>query len=91
MCLWILIETVLHNFGKKKQYNGVAGNLVAYGCKLAFEKGFEGSMAFIAKTRLIPHYQEKLGAKVLFGQRMEMDTKASIKLINDYYSEFLNK
>jgi hypothetical protein len=86
-----LIETAPHNFGKKKQYKGVAGNLVAYGCKLAFIKGFEGIIAFDSKTGLIAHYQEKLGAKVLFGQRMVIETKPSIKLINDYYPEFFNK
>src|ERR1700744_5407692 len=31
-----LIESARFNKGKKKQYKGVAGNLVAYGCKLSF-------------------------------------------------------
>jgi len=86
-----LIETAPHNFGKTKKYFGVAGNLVAFGCKLSFEYGFEGCIAFESKTKLISHYEQTLGAKVLFGQRMELNTRASIKLINQYYPEFFNK
>ena len=84
-----LIESAPHNFGKTKKYFGVAGNLVAFGCKLSFENGFEGYVAFDAKTKLIGHYEETLGAKLLYGQKMELDTIASIKLIKDYYPEFL--
>jgi len=84
-----LIESAPHNFGKTKKYFGVAGNLVAFGCKLSFENGFEGYVAFDAKTKLIEHYEETLGAKLLYGQKMELDTIASIKLIKDYYPEFL--
>jgi len=84
-----LIETAPHNLGKTKKYFGVAGNLVAYGCKLSFESGFEGYIAFESKTKLIGHYEKTLGAKLLFGQHMELDTNASIKLINRYFPEFL--
>ena len=86
-----LIETAPHNFGKTKKYFGVAGNLVAFGCKLSFENGFEGYIAFESKTKLIGHYEKTLGAKLLFGQHMELDTNASIKLINHYFPDFFNK
>ena len=86
-----LIETAPHNFGKTKKYLGVAGNLVAFGCRLAFENGFEGYIAFESKTKLIGHYEKTLGAKVLYGQKMELDTNASIKLIKGYYPDFFNK
>jgi len=85
-----LIETAPHNYGKSKKYFGVAGNLVAFGCKLSFERGFEGYIAFKSKTKLIGHYEKTLGAKVLYGQKMKLDTNASIKLIKDYYPEFFN-
>ena len=88
MCL---IETAPHNFGKTKKYIGVAGNLVAFGCKLSFEYGFSGYVAFESKTKLISHYESTLGARVLFGQRMELNTNASAKLVNQYYPEFFNK
>ena len=86
-----LIETAPHNFGKAKKYFGVAPNLVAFGCKLSFKNGFEGYVAFESKTKLIGHYTKTLGAKLLFGQQMEIDTTASIKLINRYFPEFFNK
>jgi hypothetical protein len=83
-----LIESAPHNLGKIKKYFGVAGNLVAFGCKLSFEYGFEGCIAFDSKTALISHYELTLGAKLLFGQRMEINTVAAIKLVNQYYPEF---
>jgi len=86
-----LIETAPCNYGKSKKYYGVAGNLVAFGCKLSFENGFEGYIAFKSKTNLIEHYRKTLGAKVLYGQKMQLDTNASIKLIKDYYPEFFYK
>jgi len=86
-----LIETAPHNYGQCKKYYGVMGNLVAFGCKLSFEKGFEGCMAFIAKTKLIPHYEKELGAELLWGQRMSIETNASINLINRYFPKFFNK
>jgi len=86
-----LIETAPHNFGRTKKFFGVAGNLVAFGCKLSFECGFEGYIAFESKTKLIGHYSKTLGAKLLFGQHMELDTNASMKLINRYFPDFFNK
>ena len=86
-----LIEAAPYNLGKIKKYFGVAGNLVAFGCKLSFEYGFEGCVAFDSKTALINHYELTLGAKVLFGQRMEINTVAAIKLVNQYYPELFNK
>jgi hypothetical protein len=86
-----LIEAAPHNFGKTKQYLGVMGNLVAFGCKLSFEKGFDGYLSFESKTKLIKHYEKVLGANILFGQRMEIDTNAAINLISRYYPDFFNK
>jgi hypothetical protein len=57
-----LIESSKFNKGKGKIYLGVPGNLVAYGCKVSVDKGYEGFLAFDAKTSLIKHYQESLGA-----------------------------
>ena len=86
-----LIETAPHNYGKDKRYYGVMGNLVAFACKLSFVSGFEGCIAFIAKTKLIPHYKKELGAELLWGQRMSIETDAAINLIEKYYPEFFNK
>jgi hypothetical protein len=86
-----LIETAPHNFGKTKKYLGVAGNLVAFVCKISYEIGFDGYVSFKAKTKLIEHYSKTLGAKVLYDQYMEIATSASIKLIKDYFPDFFNK
>ena len=48
-----LLESAPFNIGKHKIYEGVAGNLVAYACKISFQRGFEGYVAFTAKTKLI--------------------------------------
>lgn len=50
-----LIESAKFNKGKNKLYKGVAGNLVAFACKLSFELKYEGIVSFVAKTSLIEH------------------------------------
>ena len=51
-----LLESAPFNIGKDKLYEGVAGNLVAFACKISFQKGFDGFVVFTAKTKLIKHY-----------------------------------
>ena len=83
-----LIETAKFNKGKKKLYNGVAGNLVAFCCKTAFERKYDGYVSFIAKTQLIEHYQKTLGAQLFGGNRMYIDTKQATILVNRYFKDF---
>ena len=66
-------------------YEGVAGNLVAYACKISFQKGFEGFVAFDAKTKLFHHYEKTLGAIHFGGRVMIIDTQAALKLIDRYF------
>lgn len=80
-----LIESSKFNKGKGKVYLGVPGNLVAYACKVSLNKGYEGFLAFDAKTSLIKHYQESLGATYFRGQRMYIETTAAMKLISQYF------
>lgn len=84
-----LIESAKFNKGKHKLYRGVAGNLVAFGCKVSFEKGYGGVVSFIAKTKLIEHYRLTLGAKQ-FGEsnRMFIDTKEAFVLVRQYFKNF---
>jgi len=84
-----LIETAPHNFGHKKKYKGVPGNLVAFACKMSFEKGFGGYVGFIPKTRLIQHYIDTLGAELLFKDRMQISEKSAEKLVNSYFKDYL--
>lgn len=80
-----LIESAKFNKGVKKIYIGVPGNLVAFVCKTAFEKGYEGFVSFESKTRLIDHYKRTLGAFVIGGKLMAIDTLYSLKLVDKYF------
>jgi hypothetical protein len=83
-----LIESAKFNKGKKKLYRGVAGNLVAFACKTSFEKGYSGVVSFIAKTQLIEHYSQTLGAKLFGKNRMYIDTREAQILTTKYYKNF---
>ncbi len=80
-----LIESAPFNTGKRKTYFGVPGNLVSFACKLSFQRGNEGYVSFIAKTALIDHYIESLGAIHFGGHLMIINTSAALKLIDKYF------
>jgi hypothetical protein len=80
-----LIENAPFNKGTSKIYAGVPGNLVAFACKLSFQRGHEGNVAFISKSQLVNHYIESLGATHFGGRLMIIDTSAALKLINRYF------
>lgn len=83
-----LIESAKFNKGKSKLYLGVAGNLVAFACKMSFEKNYDGVVSFISKTHLIEHYQLTLGAKLFRDNRMFIDTKEAYLLTTKYFKNF---
>ncbi len=85
-----LIESATFNIGVKKLYEGVAGNLVAFACKVSFQKGYEGNVAFYAKNQLIEHYEKTLGAKRFAYSRMLIKTEAAHKLVTLYFKDFDN-
>ena len=80
-----LVESAPFNKGKIKVYAGVSGNLVAFSCKLAFQRGHEGNVSFFSKTQLVQHYIDTLGAMHVGGRIMIIDTIAALKLINKYF------
>lgn len=80
-----LIESSKFNKGKEKMYLGVPGNLVAYACKVSVDKGYDGFLAFDAKTSLIKHYEETLHATHFRGLRMFIETNAALRLISQYF------
>ena len=83
-----LIESAPHNFGKNKKYYGVAGNLVAFVCRLSKEYGFDGEILFFSKTKLIEHYEKTLGAVHIGGHRMIIYEQEAQRLIQKYYPNF---
>jgi len=80
-----LIESAKFNKGKNKAYSGVPGNLVAYACKVSVDKGYEGFLAFDAKSALIKHYEQTLHATHFRGLRMYIQTSAALRLISQYF------
>jgi hypothetical protein len=82
-----LIESAKFNRGKAKIYLGVPANLMAFACKTAFEKGYDGYVAFDSKTSLVNHYKNMLGATLFRGQRMFIGTEAAYKLVNTYFKK----
>jgi hypothetical protein len=80
-----LIESAPFNIEKNKTYLGVPGNLVAFVCKLSFQRGHEGFVSFIAKTQLIEHYKKSLGAVNFGGQLMIINNNAALHLIGKYF------
>jgi hypothetical protein len=80
-----LLENAPFNKGKSKMYAGVAGNLVAFACRLSFQRGFDGNVSFISKTQLIDHYSKTLGAVHIGGRIMIIGTKAAQSLIYKYF------
>lgn len=80
-----LLENAPFNKGKSKMYAGVAGNLVAFACRLSFQRGFEGNVAFTSKTQLMDHYRKTLDAVHIGGRIMVIETKAAQSLIDKYF------
>ncbi len=80
-----LIENAPFNKGKHKLYQGVPGNLFAFACKLSWDQGYEGIVAFQSKTRLIEHYEKTLGATYIGAHKMIIFPKAALKLIQQYF------
>lgn len=65
-----LVESAPFNKGRDKVYEGVPGNLVAFACRLSFQRGFEGNISFVSKTQLINHY---------------IETRAALNLLDKYF------
>lgn len=80
-----LVESAPFNKGKNKVYAGVPGNLVAFACRLSFQRGFEGNVSFVSKTQLIEHYTKTLGAMHVGGRIMIIETQAALRLIDNYF------
>ncbi len=82
-----LLESAPFNIGQEKLYEGVAGNLVAYACKISFQRGFDGYVAFTAKTNLIKHYEKTLGAFHIGRNRMIIPAESAKILVEKYFKQ----
>ena len=80
-----LIENAAFNLGKNKLYEGVAGNLFAFTCKISWDKGYQGFISFTSKTKLIEHYEKSLGTTHIGGHKMVIFPQEALKLIRKYF------
>jgi hypothetical protein len=56
-----LLEIDAENIGSKKKMAGTAGCLIAWACKISFERGYEGIVYLVPKTNLITHFTSAYG------------------------------
>ncbi|WP_221931317.1 hypothetical protein [Pedobacter westerhofensis] len=82
-----LVESSPINYGANKLYEGVAGNLIAFCCKLSFDNGNDGIIGFKAKSNLVQHYVSKLGATHIGAQNMIIYPEKALYLINRYFKQ----
>lgn len=80
-----LVESAPFNLGRGKMYEGVPGNLVAFCCKVSFERGYDGFLSFTSKTRLIEHYENSLGAQHFGNRLMIINSITARKLVDKYF------
>lgn len=80
-----LVESAPFNKGRTKMYSGVPGNLVAFACKVSFQRGHEDNVSFLSKTQLVEYYEKTLGAFHFGGRIMIIDTPAALNLIDRYF------
>jgi hypothetical protein len=78
-----LVESSNDNKGKEKKIDRIAGCLLAFAAKLAFEKGYLGFVSLIPKTELIELYVKKYGF-IAYGNQLAIEKQASINLIDKY-------
>ncbi len=78
-----LLESTKENIGKTKKYDGIAGCLIAFACREAFKKGFNGFVSLVPKTELINHYVHEYGF-IQAGRHLATDLKNSKNLIDRY-------
>ena len=84
--LWIkinLLQTSEENVGTNKKYDRIAGCLIAYACKQAFLRGYDGTVALEPKTELKKHYMKKYGMKNA-GKHLYTELQNSEHLIREY-------
>jgi|AntRauTorckE5430_2_1112549.scaffolds.fasta_scaffold16580_2 hypothetical protein len=78
-----LIETSSDHRGVKKSIDNIAGCLLAFGCQVAFNRGYYGFLSLLPKTQLVDFYQEKYGFNQ-FGRLLAVEGESAKHLINKY-------
>lgn len=80
-----LLASSAENIGKNKVYDGIAGCLIAFACRLAVsEYGIEACVSLIPKTELAPHYMKKY-YMLNAGWQLYLVGSLLTKLLNEYF------
>ena len=81
-----LLASSLENISKTKQYQRIAGSLIAFACRKAFDAGYGGYVCLKPKTELEDHYQKAYG---LVSTKLFLITEGhnSLSLIRKYYEK----
>ncbi|CAA9203035.1 hypothetical protein [Flavobacterium collinsii] len=87
------VEIAPHNKGKVKEYDNVAGCLIAFACRLSFTKG-EGYLAFDVfeedkedEIKLMSLYSTKYNAFKLGDTSMIISPEGGQKLIDEFLND----
>jgi len=78
-----LLESAKEYRGKAKSISNIPGCLIAFACKLAFKRGYEGFVSLTPKTQLIDYYQHQFGF-LPFGKDMAVFENISEAIIQKY-------
>ena len=79
-----LLASSVENIGKQKFYDGIAGCLIAFACRLAVSKyGPEACVSLVPKTELIEHYMRKYYMEHA-GWQLYLEGNKLNKLLKEY-------
>lgn len=78
-----LIESAKKHQGRDKKLEGIPGCLIAFAARTAFNKGYNGFVSLIPKTRLIDYYIKQYGF-AQYGRNLAIEGEASMDLIKKY-------
>ncbi len=81
-----LVESVIINQGRGKKVDGIPGCLIAFACKIAFTRGYDGFVSLVPKTKLIDYYHNKFGFRHM-GTHMVVFLDTSQSIITKYLKD----
>ena len=77
------IEVIAECIGSKKEYNNIAGCLIAFACQYSINKGLKGNVVLIPIKKLRNHYIKKYRMEP-FIEFLEINVENAKLLISEY-------
>ncbi len=82
-----LLASSIENVGQKKVYDGIAGCLIAFACRVAVVKyDAQACVSLIPKTELVIHYMQKY-SMLNGGRQLYLEGKVLNKLLKEFNNE----